>query len=62
MEERIDMITSIFSDRDEVEAFRYLSGCDAQAFVDMIDEASIFVLLLLHVGRSVPTKSSVPVG
>ena len=29
---------SIFSDRDEVEVFEYLSGKDAQAFVDVIDE------------------------
>ena len=56
------MIASIFSDRNEAQAFEYLSGCDAQAFVDIIYEASIFVLLLLHVGRSVPTKASVPVG
>ena len=31
---------TIFSDRDEVEVFQYLSGNDAQAFVDMIHEAS----------------------
>ena len=37
----MDLIKSIFSDRDEVEAFNYLSGGDAQAFVDIIDEASV---------------------
>ena len=39
--ERVDLIKSIFSDRDESEAFEHLSGNDAQAFVDMITEASI---------------------
>jgi len=49
-EERIDLITSIFSDCDEVEVFEYLSGKDAQAFVDVIDEASDRTLLLLKHG------------
>ena len=44
-DERIDLIKSIFSDRDEVEAFHYLSGGDAQAFVDTIDEASVRIRL-----------------
>ena len=44
-DERIDLIKSIFSDRDEVEVFNYLSGGDAQAFVDTIDEASVCILL-----------------
>lgn len=39
--ERIDLIISVFSDRDEFEVLKYLSGGDAQAFVDVIDEASI---------------------
>jgi len=39
--ERLQLIGSIFSERDEVEVFEYLSGDDAQAFVDVIDEASI---------------------
>ena len=49
-EERTGLITSIFSDQDEVEVIEYLSGCDAQAFVDVIDEASIFILSLLKIG------------
>jgi hypothetical protein len=36
--ERISLITDIFSDSDEVEAVKCLSGDDAQSFVDMIDE------------------------
>lgn len=40
MDERIPLITFIFSDHDEVEALKYLSRCDAQAFVNVIDEAS----------------------
>ena len=38
--ERIALITSIFSDRNEVEAVERLSGNDAQAFIDLIDEVS----------------------
>ena len=41
MNERADLIMSIFSDHDEVGVLKYLSGDDAQAFVDVIDEASI---------------------
>ena len=48
--ERNNLITSIFSDRDEVEVFKYLSGNDAQDFVDVIDEASIRILLPLDNG------------
>ena len=40
--------------------FDYLSGKDAQAFVDVIDEASIYILSPLKIGRSVPTKTSAP--
>ena len=43
MDERVDLIKTIFSDRDEVEMLNSLSGNDAQAFVDMIDEASIHI-------------------
>lgn len=41
VDERIPLIMTIFSDRDEAEALKCLSGDEAQAFVDMIDEASI---------------------
>ena len=47
MDERVSLITSVFSDRDEIEVFRNLSGDDARAFVDVVDEASIHVLLHL---------------
>ena len=59
-EERTDLITSIFSDRDEVKVLECLSGNDAQAFVDAIDEASIFILSPLEICRSNPTETSVP--
>ncbi|KAF9643686.1 kinase-like protein [Thelephora ganbajun] len=36
--ERISLITSIFSDRNEVEVLRNLSGNDAQALINVIDE------------------------
>ena len=42
--ERITLIISIFSDRNEIEVVGHLSGDDAQAFVDIIDEVSIQVL------------------
>jgi len=44
-DKRIDLIKSIFSDRDEVEVFKNLSREDSQAFVDVIGEASIRILL-----------------
>ena len=47
MNERADLMTSIFSDRDELEVFEYLSGNDAQAFIEVIGEVSIRALSLL---------------
>jgi len=35
---RISLITDIFSDGEEIEVVRRLSGDDAQSFVDVIDE------------------------
>ena len=40
IDERIRLITSIFSDPDEVEVVEHLSGDDAQTFIDTIDKAS----------------------
>jgi len=37
-EERISLITDLFSDRDETETVRDLHGDNAQSFVDVIDE------------------------
>ena len=48
--ERIDLIRSIFSNRGGVEALDHVSGTDAQAFVDVIDEASICIILSLEIG------------
>ena len=39
--ERISLITSIFSDRDEVKVVSHLPEDDAQAFIDAIDGASL---------------------
>jgi len=36
--ERISLITTIFSDDNQVEMVRQLSGNDAQTFIDRIDE------------------------
>ena len=45
--ERIDLITSIFSDCDEFEVFKYLPVKDAQDFVDVIDDVSTCIVLAL---------------
>jgi len=37
-DQRISLITYLFSDHDETEAVKQLCGDDAQSFVDMIDE------------------------
>ena len=37
-DERISLIADLFSDRDEIEALKDLSGSDAQSFIDMVDE------------------------
>ena len=44
-DERIHLITSIFSDRNEAEVVGYLSGDDTQAFVDAVYEVIIHPLL-----------------
>ena len=41
VDERTPLITSIFSDRDEVEVVEHLAGDDAQAFIDVVYEVSI---------------------
>lgn len=43
-DERISLITTIFSDDDEGKKVRNVSGDDAQAFIDMIDEVSLCTL------------------
>jgi hypothetical protein len=43
--ERVSLITSIFSDDDEVEAIGQVSGEGAQNFVDVVYEASLLVRL-----------------
>ena len=45
VEERISLITTIFSDDNQVETVGQLSGSDAQTFVDTIDEVSLHNLL-----------------
>ena len=44
--ERTSLLISIFDDRNEAEAVGYLSGDDAQTFVNVIDEVRIHALLL----------------
>ena len=37
-QERTPLITTIFSDRNELEVVKRIGGDDAQSFVDVIDE------------------------
>ena len=37
-DERISLITDVFSDHDEIQAVGHLRGDDAQSFVNVIDE------------------------
>ena len=41
MDKRVSLITTIFSDDNEVEIVKGLSGGDAQAFIDTIDEVRL---------------------
>ena len=43
--ERVSLLASIFTDRNEVEVAEHIFGDDAQIFVDVVDEVSIFTLL-----------------
>ena len=56
-EERVSLIVEIFSDHDQVETVRNLSGDDAQAFIDVIDEVmlSYFQLFNLLFAYLTPT-------
>ena len=49
-DKRIQLIITIYSDSDEAGALKYLAGNDAQGFIDVIDEASICILLPLENG------------
>jgi hypothetical protein len=42
---QIYLITDIFSDSDEIEVVKGLSGADAQLFVDVVDKAHPFPLI-----------------
>ena len=44
LDERLSLISSIFSDRGEVEAVVQLTTDDAQAFIDVIDEVNPYVV------------------
>ena len=45
--ERISLITTIFSDNDQVEMVKQLPGDDFQTFIDVLDQASPRVILYL---------------
>ena len=51
--ERIPLIESIVSDRDEAEMVGHLRGDDAQAFIDVIYEVSVDIIHLRRASWSV---------
>jgi len=51
LHERISLITTIFSDLDQVEMVEQLSGDYAQSFIDTIDEVSSHTISRLQ-GRA----------
>ena len=57
MDERVSLIATIFADKNETEMVRNLSGDDAQAFIDVIDEVmlSYFQLFNLLFAYLTPT-------
>jgi len=59
-DERVSLITSIFSDRDKTEEVERLSGDDAQTFIDVIDEVSVYTFLLPPKNGLTPTNTSIP--
>ena len=44
MYEHTSLITTIFLDRNQVEMVEYLSGDDAQTFIDTVDKVRLRVL------------------
>ena len=50
--EHAALITSIFSSRDEIEVAQRLSGGDAQAFIDRVDQVNSHTISFLKVGDS----------
>ena len=44
VDKRVDLVTSIFSDRSEIKRVTNISGDDAQAFINAIDEVSLHAL------------------
>ena len=59
-DERVSLITIVFSDDNEGKRVRNVSGDDAQAFIDLIDEVSLCTLSPQK--RWLPLKFLHPVG
>ena len=49
-DERVSLIADLFSNRDEIDSLKALSGSDAQSVIDVIDE----VLFHSHVRMTGP--------
>jgi len=62
MHERTPLIASIFSDRSGVEVIGHLSGDDAQAFINVMYEVSIYTLTSEEWAYRLPLIPLCPVG
>ena len=58
MDERIPLITAIFTDHIQVQMVANLSGDDAQSFINVIDEVSSHVLTFMFKERLVDFNSN----
>ena len=59
-DEHVSLVADLFSDRDEVEALKGLSGGDAQLFIDVVDKVSfrsrVRMAGLLTCARTLPSR------
>ena len=58
MPERMSLITTIFSDHNQVDMVRNLSGSDAQDFINVIGEVCTCALSSTRTGQLTPAKTS----
>ena len=61
-DERTSLLTYIFADRNGAEAVGHLFGDDAQAFIDVVDEVSVYILLPRRTVRLTSAKTFAPCG
>ena len=59
-QERISLITTIFSDRNEIGVVQSLCGDDAQSFIDALDEVHSYIISSRPLTSIQPFASSLP--